>query len=634
MDERLPAIYPVPRRYEPGDGVFVLPHECVIEWVTDDIDLILPAMREVGAVPHLLRETGAVPHRLRERVVASSCEKKGGDAAIRFAVGAMPHRPRERGAWPQHLRDSRGAYSLRVTPAGIEVEAGDREGAFYAAQTLRCLLTSALCGGGGGTLPSFVPALTIEDAPDFPVRGVMLDISRDKVPTMQTLFRLVDLFAALRYNQLQLYMEHAFAYRGHEAVWQNASPMTPDEIRTLDAYCRDRCIELVPNQNSFGHLERWLAHEEYRDMAELPQGGAPLPWGGTRDYPSALCPTDPRTLPFLAGLYDQLLPCFSSPLFNVGCDEVFDLCPQSRSVCGAKDAPARQGRVYLDFLKDVHRLVSDRGHTMLFWDDMFLHHPELARELPRDIVALEWGYEEDHPFDAHCRTLRDAGIPFYVCPGTSSWRSLFGRTTNMTANIRIASHAGIEHGATGFLLTDWGDAGHWQPLVVSIPAFVYGGLISWCAATNAEVDLSAATGAFALNAAAADALLRLGDLYLKSGAKLCNCTAFFQLLNSTHDAPFPTGVTAETLREAEREMRRIPLMEAAAGLSTEDRADFALLDAFGEAVWRKGDGTVRTDEDWLRQKESVARVLEQSWLLRNRPGGLADSLAKLKGETK
>ncbi|MBQ7191234.1 MAG: family 20 glycosylhydrolase [Kiritimatiellae bacterium] len=604
MGEKLPAIYPVPRRYEPGDGVFVLPRASVDEWVA------------AGAV-------GAVPHRVRDKVEVAGSN----DAVIRFSVGATDSR----------LRD-RGAYTLRVTPDGIEVTARDREGALYAAQTLRRLL--AAVGGNGGTPPSLVgtppslvlPALTIEDAPDFPVRGVMLDISRDKVPTMQTLFRLVDLFSALRYNQLQLYMEHTFAYRGHETVWRNASPMTPDEIRTLDAYCHDRCIELVPNQNSFGHLERWLAHEEYKGLAELPQGGAPLPWGGTRDYPSALCPTDPRTLPFLANLYDQLLPCFSSRLFNVGCDEVFDLCPQSRSVQGADDPPARQGRVYLDFLNAVHQLVADRGHTMLFWDDMFLHHPELAAELSHEDIALEWGYEDNHPFDAHCRILREAGIPFYVCPGTSSWRSLFGRTSNMVANIRAASRAGSEHGAVGFLLTDWGDAGHWQPLAVSIPAFVYGGLVSWCAATNENVDLAAATGAFALNAVAADALLRVGDLYLKSGAKLGNCTAFFQLLNSVHDAPFPNGVTAATLREAETEMRRIPLAEAAAGLSVEDRADFALLAAFGEAVWRKGDGSIRTEEEWLRQKEPVARALEQSWLLRNRSGGLADSLAKLKGE--
>src|SRR5205085_841863 len=105
-----------------------------------------------------------------------------------------------------------------------------------------------------------LPELRINDSPDFAVRGIMLDISRDKVPTMPTLFALVDLFAELKINQLQLYTEHTFAYANHPDVWRDASPMTPDEIKTLDAYCRTKFIELVPNQNSFGHMERWLKH--------------------------------------------------------------------------------------------------------------------------------------------------------------------------------------------------------------------------------------------------------------------------------------------------------------------------------------------------------------------------------------
>ena len=96
----------------------------------------------------------------------------------------------------------------------------------------------------------------------------MLDISRDKVPTMATLFSLVDLLAELKINQLQLYTEHTFAYRNHPAVWAKASPMTGDEILQLDQYCRERFIELVPNQNSFGHMEQWLKLPQYRDLAE------------------------------------------------------------------------------------------------------------------------------------------------------------------------------------------------------------------------------------------------------------------------------------------------------------------------------------------------------------------------------
>ena len=87
-----------------------------------------------------------------------------------------------------------------------------------------------------------------------PVVGYMLDVSRNKVPTMASLYRMVDVLAELGYNQFQLYTEHTFAYRDHAVVWNDASPMTAEEVRALDAYCAGKGIDLVPNQNSFGHL--------------------------------------------------------------------------------------------------------------------------------------------------------------------------------------------------------------------------------------------------------------------------------------------------------------------------------------------------------------------------------------------
>jgi len=63
----------------------------------------------------------------------------------------------------------------------------------------------------------------------------MLDISRDKVPTMQTLRLLIDMLAEWKVNHVELYMEHTFAYHNHCDVWVADSPLTADEVRALDA---------------------------------------------------------------------------------------------------------------------------------------------------------------------------------------------------------------------------------------------------------------------------------------------------------------------------------------------------------------------------------------------------------------
>ena len=220
-------------------------------------------------------------------------------------------------------------YVLTISAAGTKIDAADPAGAFYAQQTLAQLKRQ---------FPDRLPFLTIEDWPDFPVRGIMLDISRDKVPTMQTLFALIDKFAELKINQLQLYTEHTFAYRDHEISWKDASPMTGDEIRLLDLYCRERFIDLVPNQNSFGHLERWLKHPQYSHLAEAPDGFV-FPWGRRMESGFSLNPLDPRSIGFVEKLFDELLPNFSSKLFNVGCDETFDI-GQGRSESEVKSRGA------------------------------------------------------------------------------------------------------------------------------------------------------------------------------------------------------------------------------------------------------------------------------------------------------
>jgi hexosaminidase len=110
----------------------------------------------------------------------------------------------------------------------------------------------------------------------------------------------------------------------------------------------------VPNQNSFGHLRHFLEHPKLKKLAEVSE-----PYeDAEREFvrrPSTLAPNHPGTLPFLRGLYDELLPNFSSRFFNVGCDETWDLGRgQSKKLCEAKG----KGRVYLDFLKKIHREVS------------------------------------------------------------------------------------------------------------------------------------------------------------------------------------------------------------------------------------------------------------------------------------
>ena len=363
------------------------------------------------------------------------------------------------------------SYRLRTGRNGIAIQAATPTGVFRAASTLRQWLALR---GRPAAAGFEAPAVEIEDRPDFPIRGAMLDVSRNRVPRLEYLERLVDRLADWKINHLQLYVEHTYAYADHEEVWRNASPFTAPEIRKLDACCRERFIELTPNQNSFGHFHRWLIHDRYRPLAEVPEGFQ-HPFSIDPE-PFSLCATDPRVLELLTDLYDELLPHFGSRRFNVGLDETFDLGRgRSAEACEERGKPA----VYLDFLRQVHDLVTERGRQMLFWGDIILEHPEVIDQVPEDAVALCWGYDANHPFEDQCARLAASGREFWVCPGTSSWHSFGGRLQNAVGNLALAATAGSAAGAQGYLITDWGDHGHLQPPAIAELPLSIGAGFAW-----------------------------------------------------------------------------------------------------------------------------------------------------------
>ncbi len=372
------------------------------------------------------------------------------------------------------------AYRLRLDGHGVLLTARDEAGFAHGLRTLSQWIALHSEHGQRRSLLG----IAIEDHPSFAERGVMIDVARDKRPTMETLFQLVERLASLKINRLQLYMEADFAYSFGAAATEGRSAYEAHELRALDVHCLAHGIELVPNQQSFGHMHRWLRWPEWQHLAEVPAG---LAHPFSREVePFSLCPSDPASLDFLERMFDELLPCFSSDTFNVGLDETFDL-GQGRSA----EACTRLGKhqVYLDFLHKVHALVARHGKRMQFWGDIVLERPELCRELPADAIAMNWGYEASHPFDEELAALAAAGRDFQVCPGTSSWNSFVGRTPNAAANLRSAASCGVQHGARGMLITDWGDRGHLQPAPISAPGLALGAALAWNAEPTDEYEL-------------------------------------------------------------------------------------------------------------------------------------------------
>jgi len=537
------------------------------------------------------------------------------------------------------------AYEVYATEARITLRAHQTAGFRHAIHTLIQWLQ--IQPEGQACL-----GLQVQDEPDLPERGVMLDISRDRVPTLATTCQLVELLASWKINRLQLYTEHTFAYSAAPHICAPSSPWTPSEIRALDEHASLYGIELVPNQQSFGHMHRWLSHDSHRHLAEIP-GGVQHPFHPLKQ-PFSLCPTDPKALEFLAELYDELLPNFTSKTFNVGLDETFDLGEgRSRAAVSERGVAA----VYLDFLCSVHELVASRGHRMQCWADVILNHPEVVPDLPSDCEPILWGYEAEHPIEKEAAVLSASCSSFQIAPGTSSWQSFGGRTDNCLSNMKSAGSAARTHGAKGVLITDWGDRGHLQPLPVSYLGFLYGAECSWngpAAEGRTDQQLAALLDHLAFRSPSCglgEFTLELGRAADSCGVKTENLTALFYPIGfperTLPDERVP-GLVPESYERGRAKISELKALHSkispASGESSLSHDEFSwvldLMDTacdLGTARTSSPPGQTLSDLPGTTGHPIAERLRELGnrhadlWLVRSRPGGLKDSVARLEG---
>ncbi|MBT1172488.1 family 20 glycosylhydrolase [Bifidobacterium sp. MA2] len=359
-----------------------------------------------------------------------------------------------------------GAYTLDITKDGVTVRGADFEGVRNGVQTLRQLIRQ--CGAA-------LPRLHIEDQPAFETRGYYLDVTRGRVPTLDWLKTWADKLCLYKYNQLQLYVEHTFAFDGMSETWRGSSPLTPRDILEFDDYCAERGLELVPSVSTFGHLYMALRTQSLRDLGEFPES-ADEPFGFIdRMRHHTLNISDDRAFDLSCRLIDDYLQLFRSDKFNICADETFDL-GKGRS----KPLAERIGvaAMYADYVTRLCRHLETQGKKPMMWGDITLEHPEILKRLPETVTLLNWQYDPQVT-DEKIRTVARSGATQIVCPAVWCWNALLPRIDDAWNNITRMARYGTQYGAQGMLVTDWGDLGHVNDPRMAIPGMIIGAQESW-----------------------------------------------------------------------------------------------------------------------------------------------------------
>ncbi len=346
--------------------------------------------------------------------------------------------------------DSRESFSIKVTPTGAEVEGRSSAGVYYGAQTLLQLVE-------GTGAEARLPEVEIHDWPSLPYRGVMIDTSHGPLPTEAEVKQHLDFLARWKNNQYYLYSEASVALEGFPILRPEAQ-FSPDEIRRLVAYARERHIDVVPCMELYGHLHDLFRVERYADLAIIPHG-------------SEFNPRNPQVAALLSKWVGQLADLFPSQFFHIGFDEV----EEAPRVAVSEKVTA--ATLYMEQFRLVSGLVRQHGKTLLVWSDMFARYPDLIPQLPAGTIVVPWGYDRT-VYEPYWKPFENSSLPRIIATGVSIWDQIAPNFDRSFDNIDTFLAAGRPHGVIGLMNTVWTD----DIAVLIRPAFpgmAYGAIAAW-----------------------------------------------------------------------------------------------------------------------------------------------------------
>jgi len=274
------------------------------------------------------------------------------------------------------------SYVLEVTTTGAKLTAPTPLGAMHGLQTFLQLVDVSLGGFAA-------PALTIQDKPRFPWRGLMIDSARHFIP-LDVIRRNIDAMEAVKMNVFHWHLSENQGFRVESRKFPKLHEMgsdglyyTQEEMRDVITYARDRGIRVVPEFDMPGHSTAWFVGHP-----ELASGKGPYEierkWG---IFDPAMDPTNEKVYKFLDELIGEMAKVFPDHYFHIGGDEVngkeWDANPKIQAFMkahGIKNNEALQAY----FSGRVQKLVTKHGKTVVGWDEV------LVAGVPKDIVIQSW----------------------------------------------------------------------------------------------------------------------------------------------------------------------------------------------------------------------------------------------------
>ena len=312
------------------------------------------------------------------------------------------------------------AYKLEITIKKITIRASDLQGFYYALQSIRQLLPSAIESEQvTENVDWTVPALTITDQPRFGYRGLLVDVARFFSPK-ENLLRIIDCMAMLKLNKLHLHLVDDNGWRIEIKKYPSLTEIgscrvdrpgktfperrnprqgeptvekgfyTQNEIREIVRYAQERHIEVIPEIEMPAHSNAALAAYPLLSCPVVDKFIGVLPGLGGNHADVIFCAGNDSVFTFLQDILDEVLELFPSKYIHLGGDEArkthWEECPLCQARMKAENLENTE-ELQGYFMARVARYVQNKGREVIGWDEL------TNARIPEGSIILGWqGY--------------------------------------------------------------------------------------------------------------------------------------------------------------------------------------------------------------------------------------------------
>jgi hexosaminidase len=288
----------------------------------------------------------------------------------------------------------------------------------------------------------------------FTVKGFHIDL-RVQVMTMDALKAFALKLSKAGINTLIVEWEGTYPFIKHPLI-PNRYAYSHEEITGFINYCNFLGVDVIPLQQSFGHVEYILRNDRYKDLRE-----------DQKDF-SQVCPLQTeQDKALFTDLYTELASTHTSKYIHIGGDETYLLGHDER--CRLKAAKDGKSRLYIDYIKMLCDIVIKLGKTPVLWADIALKYPEAIKLLPKGTVFIDWNYGWDiNRFGDH-KKLVESGYEIWGSPALRSSPDNYFLTQweKHFKNIRDFVPAAGSFGYKGIVMTSWSTSGQYSPVFES-----------------------------------------------------------------------------------------------------------------------------------------------------------------------